>query len=257
MTKKHDIIWLDEVDSTNNEAARRISDIDNLSVLSAVRQTGGRGQRGNIWLGGEGENLTFSIVLKFSDEAGDQMPIAAYDQFAVSEAAALSVVDFLAEHDVEAKIKWPNDIYAGDRKICGILIENSVTGTDLTRSIIGIGLNINQCNFDVSLPNPTSMLLETGAGSPFDLKDCLENFMEIFSGYVRRYLNVTGGLARLRRMYLSQMWRKDEKSAYQDNRTGKRFEGKICGLSDVGHLLVMTEEGGLMEFAFKEISYLI
>ena len=92
MKNKHDIIWLEEVDSTNDEARRRISDIDNLSVVSAVRQTAGRGQRGNRWQSADGENLTFSIVLKFGADQLESM--SASGQFVISEVAALSVVDF-------------------------------------------------------------------------------------------------------------------------------------------------------------------
>ena len=139
MTKKHDIIWLESTDSTNEEARRRISTLDNLSVLSAVSQTAGRGQRGNTWSAKPGENLTFSIVLKYGPGATPE--IRALDQSVISEIIALSVVDFLAA------------------QICGILIEHSVRNGLLSSSIIGIGLNVNQRNFDVNLPNPTSMAL--------------------------------------------------------------------------------------------------
>ena len=168
MSKKHDIIWLESVDSTNEEAKRHISDIDNLSVLSALEQTAGRGQRGNTWTSAPGENLMFSIVLKFSEEPDGNgesacMPLLpARDQFILNEIASLSVVDFLSQHGIPARIKWPNDIYVGSKKICGILIENSLRGSEISTSIIGIGLNINQRNFNVNLPNPTSMVLERG-----------------------------------------------------------------------------------------------
>ena len=254
MTKKHDIIWLESVDSTNEEARRRISTLDNLSVLSAFTQTAGRGQRGNTWSASPGENLTFSIVLKYGSGATHE--IRALDQSVISEITALSVVDFLASHGIGTKIKWPNDIYAGDRKICGILIEHSVRDGLLSSSIIGIGLNVNQRNFDVNIPNPTSMALCMDQSlSPTVL---LEEFMETFYGYWKRYLNITGGLTGIRRLYLSQMWRKDSPARYLDMVSGKEFTGIIRGLSDIGHLMVEdTEKGELKEFAFKEISYII
>ena len=124
MTKKHDIIWLDMTDSTNMEASRRISELDNLSVLSASKQTSGRGQMGNSWESETGKNLTFSILLK--SDNGSIFQVKACDQFIISEAAALSVTDLLAAHGIPAKIKWPNDIYVGNRKICGILIQKSL-----------------------------------------------------------------------------------------------------------------------------------
>ena len=254
MAKKHDIIWLDSIDSTNDEARRRICDLDNLSVLSAVEQTAGHGQRGNTWSAKAGENLTFSIVLKYGFGATPE--IRALDQSVISEVTALSVVDLLAAHGIEAKIKWPNDIYAGDRKICGILIEHSVRDGLLSSSIIGIGLNVNQRNFDVNLPNPTSMVL---CHDHFlSLPELLEEFMEIFEGYWKRYMNITGGQMRVRKLYLSQMWRKDSPARYTDIAACREFTGIIRGLSDIGHLLVEdTEKGELREFAFKEIGYIL
>ena len=178
------------------------------------------------------------------------------DQSVISEITALSVVDFLAAHGIEAKIKWPNDIYAGDRKICGILIEHSVRSGLLSSSIIGIGLNVNQRNFDVNLPNPISMAL--CLDQTLSLTGLLEEFMQTFRGYWRRYLNITGGLTRVRRLYLSQMWRKDSPARYLDTVSGKEFTGIIRGLSDIGHLMVEDiEKGELKEFAFKEIGYII
>ena len=210
MAKKHDIIWLESVDSTNEECRRHISDIDNLSVVAAVSQTSGKGQRGNSWSSAPGENLTFSVVLKFplSVTPGELEPMQAYDQFVLSEIAALSVVDLLAEHEIQAKIKWPNDIYVGDKKICGILIENSLHGEWIQHSIIGIGLNVNQRNFDVTLPNPTSMVLCSGYS--FELRAILEEYMDILQAYIDRYCHIRGGYANLRKMYLSQLWPKDD-----------------------------------------------
>ena len=261
MTKKHDIIWLESIDSTNEEARRRLPELDNLSVLSASQQTAGRGQRGNTWTSEPGDNLTFSIVLKYG--SGALTPIRAVDQSAISEITALSVVDLLSSHGIGAEIKWPNDIYVADRKICGILIEHSVRDACLSSSIIGIGLNVNQTEFDPSLPNPTSMLLSSSnhperSEGPIPLHLLLEEYMDIFKGYCSRYLNITGGLCRLRKLYLSQMWRKDVPARYIDCSDGREFEGIIRGLSEIGHLLVEdTKKGELKEFAFKEIGYII
>lgn len=210
MKSNWDIIWLDSVDSTNDEAKRRISDLDNLSVLSTLSQTKGRGQGDHIWLSEPGSNLLFSIILKYSSSAdavqSPLLSVQAHDQIVISQITALSVVDLLAAHDIEAKIKWPNDIYVGDKKICGILIEHSVCGKWLTSSIIGIGLNVNQRNFDVILPNPISMvLLSKDSEENFDLKELLDEFMDIFTGYVDRFCHITGGYNRLERLYKAQL----------------------------------------------------
>ena len=255
MTKRTDIIWIERVDSTNEEVKRHISDIDNLSVLSAFEQTAGRGQRGNTWTSNAGENLLFSIVVKFGQDGIE--PLQAYDQFVISEIAALSVVDLLAINDIEARVKWPNDIYVGTEKICGILIENSLSGSELSHSIIGIGLNVNQTEFDPTLPNPTSMQIISG--ERYDTHGILEQFTDIFKDYLDRYCHIKGGYGRLRKLYLAQMWRKDEPSTFIDHTSEQpaEFKGTIRGLSDVGHMLMENEEGELREFAFKEISYIL
>ena len=253
MSKKHDIIWLQSVDSTNEEAKRHISDIDNLSVLSALEQTAGRGQRGNTWTSTPGENLMFSIVLK-------DPKISARDQFVLNEIASLSVVDFLSMHGISARIKWPNDIYVGLKKICGILIENSLQGSAISSSIIGIGLNINQRNFNVNLPNPTSMILAREENTDmdseaFDLNELLEEFMDIFTEYLDRFCHITGGYNRLSKLYHAQLWRLNEPAEFVDTARNVRFHGIIRGTSPIGHLLVELPDGTTREFAFKEISY--
>ena len=251
MKNVSDIIWLDNVDSTNEEARRRFDICDNLSVLSALSQTSGRGQMGNVWLSETGSNLTFSIILKLDD--GPMKRIQAYDQFAISEIAALALSDYLNSLDIPAMIKWPNDIYVHDKKICGILIENMIRGEWLSGSVIGIGLNVNQDAFDPSLPNPTSMCLETSR--KYNIRECLEDFMHIFTEYYERYLNIKGGLNRLRTLYLAQMWHKGEPYRYRAD--GNEFTGIIRGISDIGRLVIETEKGELKEFAFKEIEYVI
>ena len=279
MSKKHDIIWLESVDSTNEEAKRHISDIDNLSVLSALEQTAGRGQRGNTWTSTPGENLMFSIVMK-------DPKISARDQFVLNEIASLSVVDFLFMHGISAEIKWPNDIYVGSKKICGILIENSLQGSAISSSIIGIGLNINQRNFNVNLPNPTSMVLCRAEDGPFDIHRCLEEFMDIFTSWHDRFLTSACDLSPLRQSYLSSLWRSGKPSRFIDytalptghhegpmnictekapdtgisssDQTGNEFPGIIRGLSPTGNLLVEDLSTGLTrEFGFKEIGYIL
>ena len=251
MKNKYDIIWLQSIDSTNDEAKRRISILDNLSVLSAFCQTSGHGQRGNSWSSEPGANLIFSIILK------DKYMIKAYDQFVLSEITALSVTDFLAKYGINASIKWPNDIYVGKRKICGILVENTLRGDSLSSSIIGIGLNINQRNFNVSGADPTSMILENGAVKSYDINSCLCEFMEIFCGNIDRFLNVHGSYMDLREIYLAKLWRSGEMHEYIRTADRTKFCGMIRGLSEVGHLLIENNEGELMEFAFKELSYVI
>ena len=286
MTKKYDIMWSEELDSTNEEARRRISDLDNLSVLSVERQTAGRGQRGNSWKSAPGENLTFSIILKFrkgdasSDESSCDSAVLpqlkAVDQFVLSEISSLALVRLLENHGIRASVKWPNDIYIGSCKVCGMLIENSIHGSSVSSSIIGIGLNVNQRNFDVSLPNPTSMLLED-MKKEFDLPALLDEFMNIFVNFIDRFMDDRqDSFDVLRENYLSHLWRLNEPARFIDytvlpsghsdkpvvtgitDIAGKEFTGIIRGLSPIGHLLVEDLDAiALREFSFKEIGYII
>jgi len=216
-----------------------------------MSQSNGKGQRGNTWQSEKGKNLLISIILKFDRGIGHS--IQAYDQFAISEVAALSVTDLLSKYGIDAKIKWPNDIYVNDRKICGILIENSLKGEWISHSIIGVGLNINQETFDAQLKNPTSILKETGI--EIDIRTCLDGLMNIFSGYCSRYLHINGGLSKLRKLYLAQMWRKDEFNRFLDVNEGRVFTGAIRGLDDIGNLMVEAEDSVIKVYGFKEIVY--
>ena len=181
MKNNPDIIWLDKAESSNDEARKAIDTLDNLSVVAVRCQTAGRGQGTNSWESAPGENLTFSVVLKDLD-------ISASEVIAISQITALSVVDFLSKHGIEAKIKLPNDIYVRSKKICGILIENSLCGNKIKWSIVGIGINVNQTIFPSSLPNPTSMLLEKNfTAQSLDL--LLNQFHEIYSEHYSHYLS--------------------------------------------------------------------
>ncbi len=167
------IIWYNEIDSTNSEAARRLGELDNMSVLAARCQTAGRGKDTRKWLSAPGENLTFTLVLKYAEygspvrtETGNAAPcwpqFPASCQMLLSAAAAAGVVNFLGELGISAWVKWPNDVYVGGNKICGILIEHRTAGNVLKSSIIGIGLNLNQTEFPPELVNPVSVASLTG-----------------------------------------------------------------------------------------------
>ncbi len=160
MERKYRIIWHKSVDSTNLWAVRHIGELDNLSVVAAEWQSAGKGQGEHVWESEAGMNLTFSIILKYGGEDLPQMPAA--QQKKVNDAVTSALLEFLGKYGIEAWIKPPNDIYVGDRKICGLLIEHKVRGSLLTASIIGIGLNVNQIDFPSHLPNPVSMRILSG-----------------------------------------------------------------------------------------------
>ena len=159
------IIWLKLTDSTNDEARRRLETLDNLSVVAALAQTAGRGQGDHTWTSAPGQNLTFTFVLKFPPCA----PLSASEILLLTQTVTLGIRSYLQSKGIAARIKWPNDIYVGDRKICGILIENILAGKQVAASMVGIGLNLNQDDFPADLPNPVSLRQLTGRS--YDLQE--------------------------------------------------------------------------------------
>ena len=140
--------FVPQTTSTNDEA--RDPRYSHGDMIRTEFQTAGRGQRGHVWTSPRGENLIVSIVW-------EPVFLPASQQFLISEAVSLALVDTMALYGIEASIKWTNDIYVGDRKLVGTLIENNLSGGNIARSIPGIGINVNQTEFDPSLPNPCSM----------------------------------------------------------------------------------------------------
>lgn len=245
-----DIIWLNSIDSTNNEAKRNIDRMSCTTVIAAKEQTSGRGQRGNTWKTEAHCNLTFSLVMKFGENAMPEIDVSC--QFVISEAIALGVADYLETKKIRAFIKWPNDIYIGNSKICGILIENSVRDGHLSSCIAGIGLNVNQTAFPEDIPNPVSMAIVSG--HKYTLETELEKLVRHIS---IRIDEIYASPEKLKKDYLMRLYRKDEPHKYRDLRNGAIFTGTIRGISDTALLQVENTEGRIIEFSFKEIGYII
>ncbi len=215
-------------------------------VVVAEHQTAGRGQRGRRWSSAAGENLTFSVVL-------DTSFLRTEEQFPVLQSVALALVDLFSGYGLEARVKWPNDIYIGDRKIVGVLIDHSHgAGGMLRRSGAGIGINVNQRVFDEWLPNPTSMSLETGRG--FDRREVLERFIGCLTERFEA-LKVTHARETLRRDYHKLLYRLDTPALFSLP-DGERFTGTIRGTGPGGELIIETA-GGTKTFLFHEVSFVI
>jgi BirA family biotin operon repressor/biotin-[acetyl-CoA-carboxylase] ligase len=152
---------------------------------------------------------------------------------------------------VDAKIKWPNDIYVGDDKIAGILIENSIMGDCMGSTVAGIGLNVNQTLFRSDAPNPVSLALVTGTAH--DLPLLTGKLLELID---RRYAMVSGGeTGTLEKEYHDVLYRAGEWHLYRD--AGGRFEGLIERVMPDGMLVVRRKDGKTSEYAFKEIDYIL
>lgn len=169
------IIWYDNIDSTNVLAGRSLEDLKEGEqlLIAAIEQSSGRGQGTHSWHSEPGKNLTFTIAVKYPK---DNAPLVS-EEARISYATALGILDYLASNNIRAKIKLPNDIYVDDNKICGLLIKHQVKGERLLNSIIGIGLNVNETLFPPELPNPISMKNITG--EDYCIKDELEKLANI------------------------------------------------------------------------------
>jgi len=229
--------------STNDEA--RDPRYRHGDVIWAECQTAGRGQRGHVWTSPEGENLTFTLVLE-----PRFLPVGR--QFLLSEAIALALVDTLAACGIAARIKWTNDIYAGDRKIVGMLIEHNYSGPTLARTIAGIGINVNQTEFDPSLPNPVSMAQL--AGRPFDRGEVLDAFLEQ-CGLRYRQLE-RGETAALQEEYRRRMYRLGERHLYRIPGRSE-IEATIEGVRPTGELLLRHADGTAGEYLFGEVEFVL
>lgn len=239
------IFRLESVPSTNSYVSERVQALDNLSVVTARCQSEGRGQRGNRWVAGPGENLTFSVLLKLPEgrlEARRQMRLTALATVALRECLR-------EDYGIPAVIKWPNDIYVRDRKICGMLIENGLTGHWITHSILGIGLNVNQTAWDPSLLNPTSMRRVTGQS--YDLDEVLRRFLGRLQ---ERLPDLTE--ESLWQDYTDGLYRAGERYPWSDV-FGRIFYGTIKGVRKDGRLEILCDDGILRRFAFKEVQYVL
>ena len=253
MDEKVNIRWVEETDSTQDEVRRHIPEYDNLSVVAAEFQTAGRGQRGNTWLARKGENLTFSMLLKFG---GNYFPpLKAADQFLITKAATIGVAGYLEEKGINCSIKWPNDIYFRDKKICGMLIENVLEGEYLSSSVVGIGLNVNQREFPSQLMNPTSMSVVSG--QIYDTHEEMVILADYLASAFQAVLGFKSSTKEVDKEYDRRLYRKDEFHEFTVCKDESILEGKITGVTPRGLVQIINRKGELFQFAFKEISYII
>lgn len=212
--------------------------------LRAIAQSAGRGQRGNSWESAPGQNLTFSLMLR-------PQHIPAARAFTVSMAVAVAIADTLAgEMILPVQVKWPNDIYVGDRKICGILIENSLCGARIDSCVAGIGINVNQTRFVSDAPNPTSMALETGRS--FVLESVLSKVIDSILQCVGDIDTPTSDCTELHARYRAMQWRGHGRWPWRDTATGEVFTAAVAAIDPDGTLHLDTRPP--RAYAFKEVA---
>ena len=237
----------DTLPSTNQYCELlNLSETEEFTVIVARTQTAGIGQRGNHWEAAPGKNLTFSLVLKPT-----WLPIA--DQYQLTKAVSLGIADYLmpliAEGERRVRIKWPNDIYVDERKICGILITHRIAGGQIVASVVGIGLNVNQIDFPEWVPNPTSLGLLTG--QEWALDETLEKMLDCIA---HRYSELRDNpIGTLDEPYLNLLLRRGVEAQY--GYQGQTITATLLDVNRYGHLQLVTDKGERLSCQLKEIQF--
>lgn len=240
------LIHINETDSTNNhlQALCRQQQVEEFTTVIADFQTSGRGQRGNSWESEPCANLLFSFVL---------FPhfLEARRQFLISQIISLAIKEELDTYAADISIKWPNDIYWKDKKICGMLIENDLMGRNISRSIAGIGININQEEFHSSAPNPVSLRQITG--KQYDRFEIGKNIML----RVRSYYDLLqkGHATLIAYQYEKSLFRKEGMHLYKD--VNGEFAARILCVEPEGRLILEDERQTKRGYMFKEVEYIL
>lgn len=238
----------DTLPSTNQYCELlNLDETEEFTVIAARTQTAGIGQRGNHWEAEPGKNLTFSLVLKPT-----WLPVA--DQYQLTKAVSLGIADCLVplipQGNSRVRIKWPNDIYVDNNKICGILITHRIAGGQIAASVVGIGLNVNQEAFSSWVPNPTSLHLLTG--QEWMLDEVLGRLLKCIADRYEELQNSPIGT--LDAPYLQMLLRRGEEALY--GYQGQTISATITDVNRFGHLQLVTDKGERLSCQLKEIQFL-
>lgn len=240
------LIHINETNSTNNYLQSLCSEqkVEELTVVVADFQTSGRGQRGNSWESDPGKNLLFSTVI-FPEF------LEARRQFLISQIISLAIKEELDTYTSDISIKWPNDIYWKEKKICGMLIENDLMGRNISQSIAGIGININQETFHSFAPNPVSLRQITG--KEFDLFEILKSIVLRIQSYYS--LLKKGNTESIVCQYEMSLFRKEGMHRFKD--ANGEFLARIICVEPEGRLILEDEILNKRGYMFKEVEYLL
>lgn len=245
-TKKKEqpaVVWLEEVESTNDEMRRLPTENgQRISVVVADFQFKGRGQGTNTWESERGKNLLFSIKIR-------PVMVPVRCQFLLSMAGGLAIKDALDAYTAGITLKWPNDVYWNDRKICGTLIEITLSAGRIKDCIFGIGLNVNQQVFMSDAPNPVS--LAQILDHETDRKKLLNEVLEAFDKYYSWIEN--GRYGDISALYHEALYHRHGFYPYRDVAKNEVFEAAIVEVEDDGTLVLRDRKGVFREYRFKEV----
>lgn len=211
--------------------------------IYTLEQTQGKGLGSNRWLSQRGQNILISFLF--------QPPITIQNQFYFNQYFAIAIRNFLSKYIKDPKIKWPNDIYVGNKKIAGILIEHSIQGNILKYSIAGVGININQTSFEPEIPNPTSLSILTG--KKYEIPTLINQLVQSLNESYHLIQNQD--FIKLEQEYLKHLFQYQTVARYLIHE--QAFSGTIVGLSPIGQLLIQNENGALHTCNHKEVKFLL
>ena len=222
-------------------------------LVTADYQTHGHGQVNTVWESARGENLLFSFLFRPEH-------ITAGEQFFLSEIACLAVAHTLDAYTEGISVKWPNDVYHHDRKICGMLLRHTLSGAQISATLVGIGLNLNQKQFVGDAPNPVS--LRQIIGRPVDREEVLNRFAHHFDRLLRTVTppDPDERLAQRQRLhgeYLRRLYHHDGAHDYVDTASGETFSAHIIDVAPTGQLTLRTTDGRLRHYHFKEVRFVV
>ncbi|MBU1013022.1 MAG: biotin--[acetyl-CoA-carboxylase] ligase [Bacteroidetes bacterium] len=242
------IIAFNTVESTNLTAVDLINEqnIEDGTIITTSFQKHGKGQEGNYWESEAGKNLIISVIIKPEFLKPEK-------QFILNKMVSLAVAEFVQRYAPKdrVKIKWPNDIYLGDQKIAGILINNFIQGNVMSASILGIGININQKVFTSNAPNPVSLI--RFMKEDLDLIQALQLLCDSLNHW---YSQMELGLFKsIDKKYISLLYRYEEYHTYLISR--KKVTAKITGISEFGRLQLEGKNGEMYDCDLKEVEFVI
>lgn len=226
---------------------------EKIQLVTADYQTHGHGQVNTVWESARGENLLFSFLFR-------PQHITAGEQFFLSEIACLAVAHTLDAYTEGISVKWPNDVYHHDRKICGMLLRHTLSGAQISATLVGIGLNLNQKQFVGDAPNPVS--LRQIIGRPVDREEVLNRFAHHFDRLLRTVTppDPDERLAQRQRLhgeYLRRLYHHDGAHDYVDTASGETFSAHIIDVAPTGQLTLRTTDGRLRHYHFKEVRFVV
>lgn len=261
-------MYIAQTDSTNNFLQRTMQehdnlfkDIDSIAYVYTFDQTAGRGQAGNHWEATAGQNLLFSYLLRANNSyeaTALPKPERLFDlNMMASLALYRTVVKLLTADNVQhLTIKWPNDLYYQDKKLAGILVENTLQGASIAYSITGIGLNVHQTIWHDGAPNPISLTQITGA--QYDMHNLMADFMHELHALI--------GSSDLREQYLQHLYRREGMHQYMEREVstapttlaqGSGFWAAFCDITPQGELVLRLADNTIKKYHFKQIRYIL